>query len=217
VRAKTTFAWQGGTVVKGQRYRGNDPAVIENWNAFVPGETLDQELKNPFDALPPPPQHEAPVHVGGTPIPAWRQVRSVVDLMLPVRWSPGSPGAETQSPPPMVRSVLRQGQICDVLSDVVKENPSWFRWIERDVTAEDVAHQPTGIEGGDVTVAIVKPSAPKVAPSVKLQPNVVIHPRRRKRRSNRGMGCSGQRAIPYPALGRSGRNISTRIDPPAWP
>jgi hypothetical protein len=65
VRATRTFAWEGGVVRKGEKYRGGDPAVVAGWNAFVPGETLDQELENPWDALPPPPEHAPPVQFTG--------------------------------------------------------------------------------------------------------------------------------------------------------
>jgi hypothetical protein len=138
VRATRAYAWSGRVVHKGEKYRGGDPAVVAGWNAFVPGETLDQELENPWAELPPPPEHAPPIQVGGTSIPVHRQVRCMVDAAVPVRWAPDSPGSQSRTPPPLLRSQLRSGQIVDVLSDVVRKNPSWFRWIERDVTAEDV-------------------------------------------------------------------------------
>lgn len=138
VVALRTFAWEGGTVRQGERFRGGDPTVVANFSAFADGETLPSELENPFDTLPPPPEHAPPIQVGGTSIPVHRQVRCMVDASVPVRWSPDSPGAGSGTPPPFLRSQLRSGQILDVLSDVVRKNPSWFRWIERDVTAEDV-------------------------------------------------------------------------------
>jgi hypothetical protein len=138
VRATRTFAWEGGVVRKGEKYRGGDPAVVAGWNAFVPGETLDQELENPWDALPPPPEHAPPVQVRGTSIPVHRQVRCVVDVSIPVQWAPDSPGSGSGTPPPFLRSTLRVGQILDVLSDLVRKNPSWFRWDARDVTSADI-------------------------------------------------------------------------------
>jgi hypothetical protein len=57
VRAVRTFAHQDGVVHIGEEFRGGDPVVEANWSAFVPGETLDQELENVFDVLPEPPQH----------------------------------------------------------------------------------------------------------------------------------------------------------------
>ena len=138
VRATRTFAWDGGVVHKGEKYRGGDPAVVAGWSAFVDGETLDQELENVFEALPPPPQHDPPVHVQSTGIPAWRQVVCMVDTQVPVQWAPDSPGAASGAPPPFVRSLLRRGQILDALSDIVRQNPHWFRWPERDVTPEDI-------------------------------------------------------------------------------
>jgi hypothetical protein len=88
--------------------------------------------------MPPPPQHTPPVQVQSTSIPVHRQVQCVVDASVPVRWAPGSAGAESGTPPPFVRSQLRIGQILDVLSEHVRRNPGWFRWIERDVSPEDI-------------------------------------------------------------------------------
>jgi hypothetical protein len=138
VKAAKTFAWSGGVVHQGETYRGDDPAVAAGWTAFVDGATLDQELENLFEALPPPPEHAPPVHVQSTGIPAWRQVVCTVDTQVPVQWAKDSPGAASGAPPPFVRSLLRRGQILDALSDVVKQNPGWFRWPGRDVSAEDI-------------------------------------------------------------------------------
>jgi hypothetical protein len=139
VVATRTFAWSGDTVCQGQKFRGGDRIVRENWTAFRDdASTLPSELENPFAEMPPPPEHAPPVQVQSSAIPPHRQVVSTVDVMLPASWSPGSPGTETHRPPPFVKSSLRSGQICDVLSDVVREHPSWFRWAARDVTPEDV-------------------------------------------------------------------------------
>jgi hypothetical protein len=138
VRAVRTFAHQDGVIHIGEEFRGGDPVVEANWTAFVPGDTLDQELENPFDVLPPPPEHAPPVQVQGTSIPIHRQVRCIVDATVPVQWAPDSPGAKSGTPPPFIRSTLRAGQICDVLSDVVRKNPNWFRWEARDVTLADI-------------------------------------------------------------------------------
>ena len=138
VKATRTFAWAGGVIHAGETYRGSDPAVVAGWNAFVDGETLDQELENPFDVLPAPPQHVPEVAVQTIQIPPYRQVRCIVDVTVPVRWAADSPGAKSGVPAPFIRSNLRVGQICDVLTDIVKEHPSWFVWPQRDVTAEDI-------------------------------------------------------------------------------
>jgi hypothetical protein len=138
VVAVRTFAWSDGVIQQGEKFRGGDRAVEKNWTAFADGSTLPSELENPFHGLADPPQHAAPVHVGGTSIPVHRQVVSTVDVMFPVRWSPGSPGEQTNRPPPMLRSTLRSGQVLDVLSDTVREHPSWFRWAAREVSPEDV-------------------------------------------------------------------------------
>jgi hypothetical protein len=138
VVALRTFAWEGGVVRQGEKFRGGDSAVVANFSAFADGETLPSELENPFEALPPPPEHAPPVHVWSTSIPVHRQVRCMVDASVPVQWTPDSPGARSGTPPPFIRSTLRAGQICDVLSDVVRKNPSWFRWDARDVSPEDI-------------------------------------------------------------------------------
>lgn len=138
VVAVRTFAWSDGVVRQGEKFRGGDQVVEANWTAFADGSTLPSELENPWHVLPPPPEHAPPVQVGGTSIPIHRQVRSAVDVMLPVKWSPGSPGSETHRPPPFLRSQLRQEQILDVLSEPVRRNPSWFVWPQREVSAADV-------------------------------------------------------------------------------
>jgi hypothetical protein len=123
---------------RGETFRGNDPAVVAGWSSFVDGETLDEELESPFDGLPPLPEFAEPVEVRDISIPVHRQVRCIVDVSVPVRWAPGSPGAESRTPAPFIRSTLRAGQICDVLTDVVRKNPNWFRWEARDVMPDDV-------------------------------------------------------------------------------
>jgi hypothetical protein len=137
VRAVRTFAHQDGVVHIGEEFRG-DPVVEANWSAFVPGETLDQELENVFDVLPEPPQHAPEVAVQSIQIPPHRQVRCAVDVSTPVHWAPDSPGARSGTPPPFLRTQLRSGQILDVLDEHVRRHPEWFRWIERDVTPGDI-------------------------------------------------------------------------------
>lgn len=138
VRAVRTFAHQDGVVHIGEQYRGGDPVVAANWSAFVPGETLDQELENPFDVLPPPPQHAPDVAVQTIQIPPHRQVRCTVDVAAPLAWSPGSPGARSGTPPPFARTHVRRGQLLDALHPIVRQHPDWFRWPERDVLLEDI-------------------------------------------------------------------------------
>lgn len=94
MRAVRTFAHQDGVVHIGEEFRGGDPVVEKNWSAFVPGETLDQELENPFDALPPPPEFTEPVEVRDISIPVHRQVRCIVDVSVPVPWAADSPGRQ---------------------------------------------------------------------------------------------------------------------------
>ena len=133
-----TFAWEGGVVRAGERFRGGDPVVEKNWSAFVGGEALDQELPNVFDELPPPPDHAPPAAVQTISIPAHRQVHSLVAVSAPMRWSPDSPGAKSGVPPPFATTTLRQGQIVDALHPIVREHPSWFRWPARDVSLGDI-------------------------------------------------------------------------------
>jgi hypothetical protein len=70
-------------------------------------------------------------------------VRCMVDTSVPVQWAPDSPGSGSGTPPPFLRSQLRTGQILDVLDEQVRRHPEWFRWIERDVTPEDIERMGT--------------------------------------------------------------------------
>jgi hypothetical protein len=67
----------------------------------------------------------------------------MVDTSVPVQWAPDSPGSGSGTPPPFLRSQLRTGQILDVLDEQVRRHPEWFRWIERDVTPEDIERMGT--------------------------------------------------------------------------
>ena len=134
-----TFAHADGVVHVGEEYRGGDPVVEANWTAFVDGDTL--------------PQRDAePVGLAAARRPSTRRRRrcGASRSRSTGRWSPSStprfrcdghpnsPGATSGAPPPFFRSTLRAGQVCDILSDVVRKNPSWFRWPGRDVTLDDV-------------------------------------------------------------------------------
>ena len=44
VTATKTFAYAGGVIHRGDRYRGSDQAVEENWSIFLAGELLPHEL-----------------------------------------------------------------------------------------------------------------------------------------------------------------------------
>ena len=140
VVCKRAFAWAGGdTITLGQKFRAGDRVVQENWTAFADAaSTVPSEYENPWESMPPPPEHAPAVHVSGTQIPLHRQVESMVDVAAPVPWSPGRPGNASNQPPPFARSLLRRGQILDICSATVAEHPSWFRFVARDVTSEDV-------------------------------------------------------------------------------
>ena len=137
VRATRTFACEQGTVRKGERYRGSDPIVQENWSAFVDGDTLDSELENEWESLPAPPEYPSPI-ITGTAIAPHRQVRSTVDVFMPMPWAPGSEGSRRRVPPPF-GGALTRGKILDILDPIVVEHPSWFETITRELTPEDVA------------------------------------------------------------------------------
>ena len=138
VRATRTFAWEGGVVHQGERLRGNDPAVDAGWSAFVSGDTLDHELENMWEQMPEPPSHAPPVTVQSITIPVHRQVVCHVDVSRQMQWAPDSPGARSDGTPPFAITELRRGQILDVLDERVSVHPEWFRWIERDVSHDDV-------------------------------------------------------------------------------
>jgi hypothetical protein len=138
VKATRTFAWEGGTVLRGETYRGNHPAVEAGWSAFVDGDVLDSELENFWNEMPPPPTHAPPVTVQSIEIPIHRRVECMVDVARQMEWAPGSPGEKSGGKAPSGMVELRRGQILDVLSEPVRRHPEWFQWPERHVLAEDV-------------------------------------------------------------------------------
>jgi hypothetical protein len=148
VKATQTFAYADGVVHAGEQFRGADPIVEANWSAFVDGGTLPNEMPNMWDSLPEPPQHTPEVAVQTISIPAHRQVRSLVDVAAPMRWSPGSPGDESGVPPPFARTQLRVGQLVDALHPLVREHVDWFEWPSRHVLLEDLERLER-LEGGE--------------------------------------------------------------------
>jgi hypothetical protein len=137
VKATKTFATDKHIVHVGEEYRGNDPIVVENWSAFVDAGTLDREMPNFWDTVPVPPDHRSPVQVQEQTIPVHRQVRSRVDMYWDGGYAPDSPGAKTGRPSGF-GTALRMGQVLDVGDEIVRRNPSWFIWPEREVSAADV-------------------------------------------------------------------------------
>jgi hypothetical protein len=80
VKAERTFAYADGVVHVGERFRGGDPVVVANWSAFVPDETLPQEMENFWRDMPPPPDHratESAIKIGTS---------GAIDVDLLVRW-----------------------------------------------------------------------------------------------------------------------------------
>ena len=142
VVATRTFATEDAVVHVGEEYRGGDPVVVENWTAFVDGDTLPSERPNFWEELPAPPEldHSAGFNIRVQPstgIPIHRQVRSKVDYFFPGQWAPGSAGERRGIPPPF-GSALHKGQIKDVCDPLVAQHLDWFEWPRRDVTLQDV-------------------------------------------------------------------------------
>lgn len=134
VTATKTFAYAGGVIHRGDRYRGSDQAVEENWSIFLAGELLPHEL---------PPREEPPVfdhqpHVQVLPsIPPHRQVKSTVNAYFDGGFAPGSPGARSGRPSGF-GSAITIGRIDDALDPRVRNHPEWFSWVERIVRPEDL-------------------------------------------------------------------------------
>jgi hypothetical protein len=83
-----------------------------------------------------PPEAEAHVIIPPS-IPPYRQVRSTVSAFWDGGHAPGSPGAKAGRPSGFGHA-LRIGQVLDVFSPVVRANPSWFVWVEREVSPADI-------------------------------------------------------------------------------
>lgn len=139
VRATRTFAWEGGVVHQGERYRGNHPAVEHGFSNFVPGETLDSELENVWGSLPDPPVHDSHVNVPAS-VPPWRQVVAIADTFVPVPFAPGSVGETTKGPMPPAPfgTGIKKGRVYDIADPVVRRSPQLFEFPRRDVTLADI-------------------------------------------------------------------------------
>ena len=70
-------------------------------------------------------------------IPPHRQVRSTVNVWFDGGFAPGSDGAKSGRPSGFGTAIMI-GKIYDALSPHVRENPSFYRWVERDVLPEDL-------------------------------------------------------------------------------
>jgi hypothetical protein len=132
-------------VKRGERVRASDP-IVGDGRWFVDASTPPSEWPNMWNEMPDPPDHrDQQVRVQEQTIPAHRQVRSRVDMYWDGGHAPGSPGAKSGRPSGF-GTALRMGQLLDVGSEIVRRNPSWFVWPERDVTVEDVERLTDEIE-----------------------------------------------------------------------
>jgi hypothetical protein len=141
VFAITSFGYAGGTVHRGEKFRGDDPLVLGNPGWFADVNTPTAEVPNMWAEMEPPP---APVpspgfnvQVQSVPIPPHRRVRSKVFRWFPTSWAPGSPGEKRGVPPPF-GSALKVGQILDIGDPLVAANPQDFEFIAREVSVEDI-------------------------------------------------------------------------------
>lgn len=127
-----------GAFSRGECVRAGTPGL--DLSLTVPDGTPPSEWPSIYgDEDPPPAEPDPRVIIQSIEIPAHRRVISQIDLAVPGQWAPGSFGEKAATrPPPFARSVIRRGQMVDVLSPYVRQNPGAFRWIEREVTAADV-------------------------------------------------------------------------------
>lgn len=110
--------------VRGERVRASIPGL--DLSLTVPDGTPASEWPSPYgDEDPPPVEPDQRVVIQSIEIPAHRRVISQVDVAEPARWAPGWIGEKAATrPPPFARSVIRRGQMVDVLSPYVRPAPS---------------------------------------------------------------------------------------------
>jgi hypothetical protein len=130
------IAGETRTVKQGERLPGSDPFVIGNFRSFYDAETPVGQRPNFWHLVDDPPEPEPHVNIPPS-IPPHRQVKSVVDVWWDGGHAPGSPGAASGRPSGF-GTALRRGQVVDVFDPVVRQNPSWFRWVEREVSPDDI-------------------------------------------------------------------------------
>lgn len=131
------IAGETRTVKQGDRLSGSDPLVAGNRRSFVDEAVPPEQRPNLWhlvdDPVPEPPH----VLIHSSAIPQHRQVRSTVDVWWDGGHAPGSPGAKSGRPSGF-GTALRRGQILDALNPVVRQNPSWFVFPQRDVHIDDI-------------------------------------------------------------------------------
>jgi hypothetical protein len=139
-------AWQSfGTadaVIKaGDKFRGDDPLVLEHWPWFQPEGTPTAEGKNIWSEMPPPPEHEDPkitiVTSSLANVPPERLVRARTNFWFDTGWSPGSVGEKSGRISGRGWGI-NIGQLVEISNPVVRANPGAFVFPEREVTLADV-------------------------------------------------------------------------------
>ncbi|HSC87353.1 MAG TPA: hypothetical protein VLC09_08795 [Polyangiaceae bacterium] len=113
-----------GAFSRGERIRAGTPEL--DLSLTVPDGTPQSEWPSPYDDEDPPPAEPDPrVIIQSIEIPAHRPVISQVDLAEPARWAPGWIGEKAATrPPPFARSVIKKGQMVDVLSPTCARTPA---------------------------------------------------------------------------------------------
>jgi hypothetical protein len=140
------IAGEWRTVKQGERLRGDDPFVSGNPASFFDEQVPPEQRPNLWHLVQDPVSE--PSHVIIPPsVPPWRQVESTVDVYWDGGHAPGSPGAKSGRPSGF-GTAIRLGQVFDVLSPIVRQNPNWFCFPRRDVRLEDVERLER-LEGSD--------------------------------------------------------------------
>jgi hypothetical protein len=124
------------TVKMGEELPGSDPYVSGNPRSFIDASVPPEERPN-FWHLVHDPEPEPPRVIIPPGVPPWRQVESTVDVFWDGGFAPDSPGAKSGRPSGF-GTAIRMGQVFDVLSSIVKQNPNWFCFPRRDVRIEDI-------------------------------------------------------------------------------
>jgi hypothetical protein len=141
VKATRTFAWSGGVVHAGDLHRGGDLIVERNWTAFVDAGTLDSELPNMWNELPPPPDHlDSAIQIGTSPlahVAPERLVRARSSFYFDAGHAPGSPGAESGKPSGF-GTAIAIGQLVEISAPVVRAHPEHFEFPTRQCTLADI-------------------------------------------------------------------------------
>lgn len=128
---------QGG-FSRGERVRAGTPGL--DLSLAVPDGNPQGEWPSVYgDEDPLPVELGTNVVIQSIEIPAHRRVVSQVDLAEPARWAPGWIGEKAATRPlPFARSVIRRGQIVDVLHPLVRHRTRPPSNSPRPVMPEDI-------------------------------------------------------------------------------